>query len=133
MFDGSGDPGACSKVRCKLAKGGVSRGRAHLETVRALPDGGGDVHEAHVIGWATSVIGTGGDTTPGDMRREVISLLLERGVRHHISSVIATAGPDLIRQLVEEGPDALDRRQSRFDQRRCISRSVESSMTSWSS
>lgn len=92
------DPGMRSKVRCKLAKGGVSRTRAHPDVVRALLDGGGDergigdAHEAHVIGWATSVIGSGGDTTPGDMRREVIFFVLGRGMRHHIFSAIATAG-----------------------------------------
>jgi ankyrin repeat protein len=82
----------------------------HLEAVRALLDAGGDVdgfgdvHELDVIGWAAK----GGDSA-------VVSLLLERGARHHIFSAISVGDPELIRNLVEENPEVLDRRMSRFE------------------
>lgn len=91
-------------------------GYGHLETVRALLDAGGDVHgvgdvhEADVIGWATVLC------PPGEIPWEVVSLLLERGARHHIFSAIAVGDLDLIQKLVEENPEALDRRLSRFEQ-----------------
>lgn len=91
-------------------------GYGHLETVRALLDGGGDVHgfgdvhEADVIGWAT------GWRSPSEIRWDVLRLLLERGARHHIFSAIAVGDLDLIHNLVEQDPEALDRRMSRFEQ-----------------
>jgi ankyrin repeat protein len=91
----------------------------HVEVVRALLDAGGDVHgvgdvhELDVIGWATFYHAP--DRAPGD-NRNVLSLLLERGARHHIFSAIAVGDLDLIRTLVERDPDALDRRMSRFEQ-----------------
>ncbi|HSK80015.1 MAG TPA: ankyrin repeat domain-containing protein [Thermoanaerobaculia bacterium] len=91
-------------------------GSGRLETVRALLDAGGDVHgfgdvhEADVIGWATAL------RPPGEIAGEVVSLLLERGARHHIFSAIAVGDLDLIQKLVEENPEALDRRMSRFEQ-----------------
>jgi ankyrin repeat protein len=90
--------------------------QGHLETVRALLDAGGDVHgfgdvhELDVIGWATFF------RTPGGSPWDVVSLLLERGARHHIFSAIAAGDPDLIQQLVEQNPEVLDRRMSRFEQ-----------------
>jgi ankyrin repeat protein len=87
----------------------------HVATVRALLDAGGevhgigDVHELDVIGWATVF------SAPGHDPREVVSLLLERGARHHIFSAIAVGDLDLIRGLVTENPKALDRRMSRFE------------------
>lgn len=90
----------------------------HLETVRVLLDAGadvdgfGDVHELDVIGWATFYHPPGG--APGD-NLEVASLLLERGARHHIFSAMSVGDLDLIRTLVEQHPDALDRRMSRFE------------------
>lgn len=92
-------------------------GGGHRETVRALLDGGadvhghGDVHEADVIGWATVLTG------PNDIRRDVVPLLLERGARHHIFSAMAIGDLDLMRRLVEENPEALDRHMSRFEHR----------------
>lgn len=90
-----------------------------VEIVHALLDAGGDVHgigdvhELDAIGWATLYHPPG--RAPGD-DPEVASLLLERGARHHIFSAIAVGDLDLIRTLVEQDPDALDRRMSRFEQ-----------------
>jgi ankyrin repeat protein len=88
-------------------------GAGALEAARALLDAGGDVHgvgdvhQLEVIGWATCF----GATIPQD----VLELLLERGARHHIFSAIAVQDAELIQQLVEENPDALSRRLSRFE------------------
>jgi ankyrin repeat protein len=90
-------------------------GGGHIEVVRLLLDAGadvhghGDVHESDVIGWATALVG------PNDVPSNVGSLLLERGARHHIFSAIATGDLNLIRSLVEDNPEALDRRMSRFE------------------
>ena len=84
----------------------------HTETVRALLDAGGDVHgigdvhELDVIGWAAVLRNN----------LDVVSLLVERGARHHIFSAIAIGELELIRRLVEQEPTALDRRMSRFEQ-----------------
>jgi len=89
---------------------------AHLETMRALLDRGGDVHgvgdvhEVDVIGWTTVW------RSQGDIPSDLLSLLLERGARHHIFSAIAVGELDLIQTLVEQNPEALDRRMSRFEQ-----------------
>jgi ankyrin repeat protein len=95
----------------------------HLETVRALLDAGGDVHgigdvhELDVIGWATGFHAPGDDSTQRDAaRRALVSLLVERGARHHIFSTMSVGDLDLIQQLVEGNPQALDRRMSRFEQ-----------------
>ena len=64
-------------------------GYGHVEVVRALLDAGGDVHgvgdlhEVDVIGWATAL------GAPGDIRWDVLPMMLERGARHHIFSAIA--------------------------------------------
>jgi hypothetical protein len=94
----------------------------HLETVRALLDGGGevlgidDVHELDVIGWATFYGAPGEDRVQMDAsRRDLVALLLERGARHHIFSAMSVGDLDLIRTLVEENPGALDRCMSRFE------------------
>jgi ankyrin repeat protein len=85
----------------------------NLEIVRALLDAGGDVHglgdvhQLDAIGWASG---------PGHL--DVVSLLIERGAKHHIFSALAVGDPELIRQLVEENPEALDRRQSMFEEGR---------------
>src|SRR5215813_8469521 len=88
--------------------------KAYLEIVRALLDAGsdvygvGDVHELDLIGWATVFHET-------DKPWDVVSLLLERGARHHIFSAITFGDLDAIRKSVEENPEALDRRMSRFE------------------
>jgi hypothetical protein len=74
----------------------LAAGGGHIEIVRALLDadadvhGAGDVHEADVIGWASSL------QPRGAIRRDVVALLLERGARHHIFSAIAAGDPALI-------------------------------------
>ncbi len=95
---------------------------AHLEVVRALLDSGGDVHgvgdvhELDVIGWATFYRAPGDDPAQMDAARlELVGLLLERGARHHIFSAVSVGEPGLIQELVEQNPDALDRRLSRFE------------------
>jgi catechol 2,3-dioxygenase-like lactoylglutathione lyase family enzyme len=91
----------------------------HIEIVRALLDAGGDVHgsgdvhELDAIGWATYFHPP--DGVPGD-RPEVASLLVERGARHHLFSAISLGDLNLVRTLVEQDPDTLDRRLSRFEQ-----------------
>jgi ankyrin repeat protein len=92
------------------------------ETVRALLDaaadvhGIGDVHELDVIGWATFYREPGDDPTQMDAsRRDMVSLLIERGARHHIFSAMSVGELDLIQELVEQNPEALDRRMSRFE------------------
>jgi ankyrin repeat protein/uncharacterized glyoxalase superfamily protein PhnB len=88
-------------------------GHGPLESVRALLDGGSDVHgfgDAHrldVIGWATCF---------ADARRDVVDLLVERGARHHVFSAIALGDPDLLRRVVAEDPDAITRRLSPSEQ-----------------
>jgi len=93
-----------------------------VETVRALLDAGGDVHgtgdvhELDVIGWATFYRAPGDDPTEMDVsRRDLVALLLERGARHHIFSAMSVGDLDLIQKLVEQDPEALDRRMSPFE------------------
>ena len=97
---------------------------AHLATVRALLDAGGDVHgigdvhEFDAIGWASYFHAPGDDPTQIDeVRRDVVSLLVQRGAKHHIFSAICIGDLELIRSVVERDPEALDRRMSRFEQR----------------
>ena len=95
----------------------VAAGGGHLEIVRALLDAGadvhgkGDVHEADVIGWATAL------GWPRPVRADVLALLVERGARHHIFSALAVGDPALVQKLVEDNPEALGRRMSRFERR----------------
>jgi ankyrin repeat protein len=84
----------------------------HLESVRILLDAGadvhgaGDVHDGEVIGWAAR-----------QGNEAVVNLLLERGARHHIFSAMALNDLDLVEKLVEEHPECLSRRRSRFENR----------------
>ena len=94
----------------------------HIEVVRALLDAGGDVdgfgdvHALNVIGWATFYHAPGADPDTLDPSRyPLVALLLERGARHHVFSAICVGDLDQIRTLVEQHPDALDRRLSRFE------------------
>jgi len=88
----------------------LAAANGELESVRVLLDAGadvqgtGDVHKGDVIGWATR-----------DNNEAVIELLLERGARHHIFSAMALGDRELVQRLVEEDPDCLLRRRSRFE------------------
>jgi ankyrin repeat protein len=100
-----------------------SAAHGHLETVRALLDAGGDVHgfgdlhELDVIGWASLYRAPGDEPAQlAASRRELVSLLLGRGARHHIFSAMSLGDLDLIRKVVEENPEALARRMSHFEQ-----------------
>ena len=94
----------------------------HLENVRALLEAGsdvhgaGDVHALDVIGWATFYREPSDDQMQMDAsRRGLVALLVERGARHHIFSAMSVGDLDLIRTLVEQNPELLDRRMSRFE------------------
>jgi ankyrin repeat protein len=88
----------------------VAAANGELDSVRLLldagadPQGEGDAHNGDVIGWASR---EGNDA--------VIDLLLARGARHHIFSAIATRNVELVERLVDEDPDSLLRRRSRFE------------------
>lgn len=69
----------------------------------------GDVHELDAIGWATFFHPEGDIDNPWDVASE-------RGARHHIFSAITVGDLDVIRKVVEENPETLDRRMSRFEQ-----------------
>jgi hypothetical protein len=87
-------------------------GCGDLETVRVLLDAGadpnddGDDERVGAIGWATFIANQG--TVPLD----VVSLLVDRGASHHIFSAIAAGNLNVIRTLIEQHPEALDRRLS---------------------
>jgi ankyrin repeat protein len=86
----------------------------HVDVVRALIDAGGDVigqgddHELEVIGWATCW-----DGCDDAAHNAVVSLLLDRGARHHIFSAIAMNLGDEVRRIVAGNPSAVNRRMSR--------------------
>jgi ankyrin repeat protein/catechol 2,3-dioxygenase-like lactoylglutathione lyase family enzyme len=88
-------------------------GGGPLDSVRALLDAGsdvhgfGDLHRLEAIGWATVF---------AEARRDVVDLLVERGARHHVFSAIALGDLDLLQRVVEDDPDAIARRLSRFEQ-----------------
>jgi ankyrin repeat protein len=96
----------------------------HLDVVRALLDGGGDVHgpgdvhELDTIGWVSFFHAPGADPPPpiDAAGRAVVSLLVERGARHHVFSAMCVGDLALVQQVVEQNPEALDRRLSRFEQ-----------------
>ena len=87
----------------------------NIEIVRVLldagsdPQGAGDLHELDVIGWATYFRGD-------DIAHDVVALLIERGARHHIISALSVGDADLVRQVMNQQPGALQRRMSRFEQ-----------------
>ncbi len=91
----------------------VAAGYGPIDSVRALLDGGSDVHGAgdlhamDVIGWATIFAAP---------RLDVVALLVEHGARHNIFSAIAMGDPDLVQRVVEEDPQALRRRLSTHEQ-----------------
>jgi ankyrin repeat protein len=83
-----------------------------LDTVRVLLDAGANPNDTYddarlgVIGWTTFF------AQAGEIPMDVVSLLLERGARHHIFSAIAAGDLDVIRTLIEQQPEALDERLS---------------------
>lgn len=89
--------------------------RGHFEIMGALLDAGGDVngfgadHAGDVIGWGTFF------TEPGKDVRAVAGFLVARGARHSIFSALSVGDADLVRAVVEEDPDALERRLSKFE------------------
>ena len=82
----------------------------NVESVRLLLDAGadvhgaGDVHQGNVIGWAAR-----------KGNEAVVDLLVARGARHHIFSAMALGDNGLVARLVEENPDCLSRRRSRYE------------------
>jgi ankyrin repeat protein len=82
----------------------------NVESVRLLLDAGadvhgaGDVHQGNVIGWAAR-----------KRNQTVVDLLLARGARHHIFSAMALGDHGWVERLVEENPDCLSRRRSRYE------------------
>ncbi len=82
----------------------------HLDSVRILlgagadVHGAGDLHQGGVIGWAAR-----------DGNEAVVDLLVEHGARHHIFSAIALGDLEIVESLVEENPDCLLSRRSRFE------------------
>jgi ankyrin repeat protein len=89
--------------------------RGDVPTMRLLLDAGGDVHgfgadhAGDVIGWGTFL------AEPGKDVRAVADFLVSRGARHSIFSAMSVGDLDLVRAVVEDSPDALDRRLSRFE------------------
>jgi ankyrin repeat protein len=85
----------------------------HLDVVRRLADGGGDVigegddHALGMIGWATSWEGCDDAT-----HRAVADFLISRGARHHIYSAISLGDEDQVRRVVAADPSELERPQS---------------------
>jgi len=112
LLEHGADPGARDEgdnaLPIHFAAGG-----GPLESVRALLDAGsdvqgvGDAHRLDVIGWASCF---------AEARRDVVTLLLERGARHHVFSAVALADQEALRNLVEEDPAALQRRLSAGEQ-----------------
>ena len=64
---------------------------------------------------ATSTTATSSAGQRAKATKRVINLLLERGARHHIFSAMALGDRDLVQTLVEEDPECLSRRRSRFE------------------
>ena len=89
--------------------------RGDFAIMRLLLDAGGDVHgfgadhAGDVIGWGTFF------TEPGKDIRAVADFLVSRGARHNMFSAISIGDLDVIREVVEDNPAALDSRLSRFE------------------
>jgi ankyrin repeat protein len=89
------------------AGGGVLPSALALLEAGSDVHGVGDVHRLEVIGWATVF---------DEYRRDMVDLLLAHGARHHVFSAIASGDRDLLQRVVEDDPDAIRRRLSRFEQ-----------------
>ena len=66
-----------------------------------------------MIGWASVW-----DGSDDGYHREVAEFLVSRGARHHVFSAIAHDLADEVRRIVAADPSQLDRRMSRFENRR---------------
>ena len=88
----------------------LAAAHGNVESVRLLLDAGGDVHgfgdlhRGNVIGWAAR-----------KGNEHVVDLLLARGARHHIFSAMALGDHALVERLVEQEPECLSQRRSRFE------------------
>ena len=92
--------------------------RELFQVVRLLLDAGGDAHGSGDLHELDVILGRAAVyREPGDDPSGVVSLLVERGARHHIFSAISLGDLDRIRKLVEGNPETLDRRMSRFEDR----------------
>ena len=91
----------------------VAAAAGYVEIARLLLDAGADPNDAGddehigVIGWATFF------PQHGEISRDVVSLLVASGARHHIFSAVALGSLDVIRALVEQHPEILTARLSR--------------------
>ena len=82
-------------------------------SIRALLDAGADPNDDRGDDErGRDRVGDASFPNLGAARMDVVSLLLERGARHHIFSAMATGDLDVIRALVEQQPEALDQRLS---------------------
>lgn len=87
----------------------------HLDVVKRLVEAGadvkgaGDAHELGVIGWATGF---------QHVHHAVAEFLLSRGAQPDIFTAIALGKLDLIREIVEDDPQQIDRQMSRLDHQR---------------
>jgi hypothetical protein len=66
--------------------------------------GAGEVHQSGVIGWAAR-----------EGNEAVVDLLVAHGARHHMFSAMAPGDHALTERLVEEDPDCLSARRSRYE------------------
>jgi hypothetical protein len=103
------------------------RDRPRLLDAGADPNDAADDTRIGVIGWATSL------WQLGEVPKDVVSLLLARGGRHHIFSAIAAGDVEVIRAFVEQQPEALDQRlPARYHgQTRCTLPSRGTGPTFW--
>lgn len=89
--------------------------RGDIPIMSALLDAGGDVHgfgadhAGDVIGWGTFF------TEPGKDVRAVADFLVSRGARHNVFSAMCVGDLDLVRSVVEQNPEELERRLSKFE------------------
>ena len=81
----------------------------HLDVVRRLADGFGDLHQMDVIGWATCW---------EQCHDAIAEFLVSRGARHHIFSAISMNLADEVRRIVAADPATLSSRMSRNEDHR---------------
>jgi len=111
----AGDPALINARDDGHNASGLYFAAAHADAARVLIDAGADVNDRDdvnglgVIGWLTCY-----PPSP-PVPQEALSLLLERGARHHIFSAIALGDLAVVRAVIDEDPEQLDRRMSRLD------------------